>query len=129
MKRNLVLIRWLFMLFGVALFAKGDVSYFISSNEIANAKTIFLEFSSNQEAECEYVAFLGKRYPLFRKAHSNICYTFLSTSYYQKPRSTKATIVYKENDIKRYIPLHIDIIDAHYKSEKLRVDPKKSKVK
>ena len=127
MRRNIVQIRWLFLLLGLSLFAKGELSYFVSSNEVANAKTIFLDFDPNQEAKCEYVAFLGKRYPLFKMPHSDTCYTFLSTSYYQKPRRAKATIVYKEDDLKRYIPIHIDIIDGHYKSEKLRVNPKKAK--
>jgi murein DD-endopeptidase MepM/ murein hydrolase activator NlpD len=119
--------RWLFLLFATVIFAKGDLSYFVSSNELANAKTIFLEFDPNQETKCEYVAFLGKRYPLFKKPHSDICYTFLTTSYYQKPRSAKAMVVYKQNNLKGYIPLYIDIVDGHYKSEKLRVNPKKAK--
>jgi murein DD-endopeptidase MepM/ murein hydrolase activator NlpD len=109
------------------LFSKAGVTYSISDTTIANAKTMMFDLSLQERVDKAYVAFLGKRYPFFKKPNGNGYYALVPTSYYQKPKSTKATIVYIIDGEKHYISTPIDIVDAKYKSERLKVNPKKAK--
>ena len=123
----MIKILWIFLLFFNVLFAKSNVTYSITDTTIANAKTMLFDLGIDDDIDRAYVAFLGKRYPFFKKPNDGGYYAFVPTSYYQKPKATKATIVYIIDGSKHYISTPIDIVDGHYKSEKLTVNPKKAK--
>ncbi len=114
----------LVLIFSTILYAKDSLVLNISSKEIANAKSIMIEGSGE---ELKYVAFSGKRFPFYKKPYGDGYYALLSTSYYQKPKHTKATVVYMKDGVKKYRSFAIDIVKGNYKKEKLSVNPSKAK--
>ncbi len=126
MRRKTVFIRVVaVVLIPFLLFAKGELLVDISSQQTANAKTILIDLYPNHPIQKAYVAFLGKRYPFFKRPDQSGYYAFIPTSYYQKPLQTKATIVTIDSR-KHYISVPIKIQDAHYKKESLKVNPSKA---
>ncbi len=115
----------IFLLF-YSLTASADLNYSFSNTTVANAKSILVTVDGVSDLDRAYVAFLGKRYPFFKKPDLSGYYAILPTSYYQKPKHTKATIVYIIDGQKHYISEDIDIIDGRYKSERLTVNPSKA---
>jgi hypothetical protein len=110
------------------LFAKGEVIYSTSSSVTANAKTLLFSLYLDQEPQRAYVAYLGKRYPFFKRVSGDGYYSLVPTSYYQKPKDTDAVIVYINDGVKHYIQSLIHIEDGNYKKERLKVNPSKAKL-
>ena len=108
------------------LFAKSGAIFAVYDQVTANAKTFMVYLYLDEKPKSAYVAYLGKRYPFFKKPNDDGYYALIPTSYYQKPKDTTATIVYT-TDKKRYLTSQIFIEDAKYKKERLRVDPSKAK--
>ena len=114
----------LFFIFITSLYS--SVTYSVSANEISNARTLLFDLNVDDENPT-YVAYLQKRYPFFKKVNSDGYYALVPTSYYMKRKKTKAIIVYIEDNQKHYISVPIKIVDGKYKSESLKVNPKKAK--
>ncbi len=114
----------LVLIISTILFAKDDLVLKFSSTKVANAKTFMVEAKGKKP---EYVAFLGKRFPFYEKPYGDGYYALVSTNYYQRPKHTKAVVVYLENGVKRYRSFAVDIVKGEYKKEKLTVDPSKAK--
>jgi murein DD-endopeptidase MepM/ murein hydrolase activator NlpD len=130
MKRKIALINsFLIAVFLTSsLFAKGEVLFTVSSSVTQNAKTLFFSLYLDEEPSKAYVAYLGKRYPFFKKPDGDGYYSLIPTSYYQKPKDTDAVIVYIIDGKKHYLKKLIHIEEGDYKRESLRVDPSKAKL-
>ncbi len=115
----------LILLASMLLSAKEDLFFDISSEQTANAKTVLVDLYPSHPFHKAYVAFLGKRYPFFKRPDESGYYALIPTSYYQKPLHTQATIVTVDQR-KHYLSLPIEIQDGHYKRESLRVNPSKA---
>ena len=108
------------LLFLVTL-AFGDVT--LLKDRVSNGRCFLLK--SNNSG---YVAFNGKRYKFFPTVldTSHAYYALVPVNYYTKPHLDKLVAVTFEDGKKRYKTFKVRIIDGKYKSEKLRVNPKKA---
>ncbi len=124
----------LLFLFSIFIqFLNANVSIELSSSKTANAKTILVKLKADQnepKIQRAYVAYEGIRYPFYhnRFEKGRSFYALVPTSYYTKPKKTKMVIVYIENKEKFYSSFPISIVDANYKSEKLKVAPSRAKI-
>ena len=109
------------LLFLIFSYVFGDVTLF--KDKVSNGRCFLLK--SNESG---YVAFSAKRYKFFPTVldNSHAYYALVPVNYYAKPHSDKLIAVTFENGQKRYKTFRVKIIDGKYKSEKLRVNPKKA---
>ena len=97
------------------------INYKISTSEIKNGKTALIQFKKDINTVYESVEFLGQTHIVFDN------YVLVPVSYYQKPKSLKLKINYREYAKSKSEIINIKVIDGKYKQEKINVQ--KSKVK
>ncbi len=92
-------------------------------NKVANGRCFLLKSDNSG-----YVAFNGKRYKFFPTILDNsyAYYALVPVSYYTKPHRDKLVTVAFVDGKKRYKTFRVKIIKGRYKSERLRVNPKKA---
>jgi len=120
----------LLLLFGV-LSAKSQIT--VSDDTVVDAGTLLvkLRFDSHKRPpEQSYVAFEGKRYPAYPNPFDEEggFYTLVPVRYGTRPHKTKLVIVEVNGKTKHYTTIPITIRSAHYRKERLHVDPSRAKI-
>ncbi len=110
-----------FLLVLLVSFSFGDVA--LLKNKVSNGRCFLLKSDTSG-----YVAFSGKRYKFFPTIldKSYAYYAIVPVNYYTKPHSDKLVTVTFEDEEKKYKTFRVKITDGKYKSERLRVNPKKA---
>ncbi len=122
---------WLQLLLLSVLDAKTYIE--ISDNTVADAGTILVKLRYDYEADRpdrSYVAFEGKRYPLYPNLFDETGgdYALIPVCYGIRPHKTKLVVVEITGKTKRYMTFPVTIRSAHYRKERLRVDPSRAKI-
>ena len=113
----------------------GAISIDISSHNIANGKTIFIEFVKDKGIKYNSVFFGKKEYKILNNPSDKTkMYTIVPISYYAKASQKQLKITYKDYDIDKNESISINIKDGNYEKEsivvnKSKVNPRKKKVK
>jgi len=107
----------------------------MKSAEVANGKTLFLEFPEEKGITYLDVAFEKKKFKIFKNpVNEKKYYCLFPVSYYDKPSKKKIKVEYLNAAKKLQKEFSIQVIDAKYKKEKInvssaKVNPRAPKVK
>jgi murein DD-endopeptidase MepM/ murein hydrolase activator NlpD len=99
----------------------------ISNSNIANGKTVIIEFNKEQNKEYEKVVFGKKLLKIYQHPlDAKKMYVLVPVSYYEKPSDKKVEIFYKDKNEQKSKIFFLRVEDGKYKKEEIKVE--KSKV-
>ena len=102
----------LFSLFVTSIFG---FSFTITNSTIANGKTSLIKFKKDKDTFLESIKIDKKEY----KITDN--YVYIPVSYYQKPKSLKVVIFYKEKSKQKQKTVFFKVVDGGYAKEEIHV--------
>ncbi|MEA1955681.1 MAG: M23 family metallopeptidase [Campylobacterota bacterium] len=98
----------------------------VKNPDIANGKTVLIEFKKEKNIQYEKVKLDKKSYEIFlHPTDAKKMYALIPISYYKKPNIEELKIEYKTKDAISNAFFMLDIKDGKYKKEKLKVSSKK----
>lgn len=113
----------LIMLGGFVLHA---MEYKLSNQNIANGKTLFIEFSKEVDEEILKVVMDKKEYGVFASHDTNhSMYALIPINYYETPKQKSLTLFYKQGDALKTEEIRISVVDGMYEKEQLKVSQNK----
>ena len=98
----------------------------IKNSTIENGRTIFIEFKKEKGVKYKNIEFLKHSYPIYENpVDKSKLYALVPVSYYTKPDIKELKVVYDVAKKTNTAFFMIEIKDAHYKKESIKVSAKK----
>ena len=114
-----------------ALIAKSEIT--LSDETVVDAGTLLVKLRFDPDIkrpERSYAAFEGKRYPAYPNPFDEEggFYALVPVHYGTRPHKTKLVVVEVYGKTKHYTTFPVTIRSAHYRKERLHVDPSRAKI-